>query len=138
MIKNLKGIYAATVVPLKKSKSINEIGLKNHIKDIMNQKILLPIAKLDEMDADQNTKQKQRFSNPVLEKKPISIENKYLHQEGHEENTGIVVYSNNSLRGMGVEENSKINFSKDSEYKFVVNDETLYRMRTKDVCTILS
>ena len=35
MIKNLKGIYAATVVPLKKSKSINEIGLKNHIKDII-------------------------------------------------------------------------------------------------------
>jgi len=70
--------------------------------------------------------------------KPISIENKYLHQEGHEENTGIVVYSNNSLRGMGVEEDSKINFSKDSEYKFVVNNETLYRMRTKDVCTILS
>ena len=70
--------------------------------------------------------------------KPISIENKYLHQEGNEENTGIVVYSNNSLRGMGVEENSKINFSKDSEYKFVVNNETLYRMRTKDVCTILS
>ena len=36
MIKNLKGIYAATVVPLKKNKSINEIALKNHIKDIIN------------------------------------------------------------------------------------------------------
>ena len=35
MIKNLKGIYAATVVPLKKNKSINEIALKNHIKDII-------------------------------------------------------------------------------------------------------
>ena len=28
MKKNLKGIYAATVVPLKKNKSINEIALK--------------------------------------------------------------------------------------------------------------
>ena len=36
MTKNLKGIYAATVVPLKKNKSINEIALKNHIKDIIN------------------------------------------------------------------------------------------------------
>jgi 4-hydroxy-tetrahydrodipicolinate synthase len=36
MIKNLKGIYAATVVPLKKNKSINEIALKNHIKNIIN------------------------------------------------------------------------------------------------------
>ena len=35
MTKNLKGIYAATVVPLKKNKSINEIALKNHIKDII-------------------------------------------------------------------------------------------------------
>ena len=36
MTKNLKGIYAATVVPLKKNKSINEIALKNHIKNIIN------------------------------------------------------------------------------------------------------
>ena len=35
MTKNLKGIYAATVVPLKKNKSINVIALKNHIKDII-------------------------------------------------------------------------------------------------------
>ena len=35
MTKNLKGIYAATVVPLKKNKSIYEIALKNHIKDII-------------------------------------------------------------------------------------------------------
>ena len=35
MTKNLKGIYAATVVPLKKNESINKIALKNHIKDII-------------------------------------------------------------------------------------------------------
>ena len=70
--------------------------------------------------------------------KPVSLEHKYLYEEGLEENTGIVVYSNNSLRDMGVKENCKINFSKDSEYKFVINDKTLYRMKTKDVCTILN
>jgi 4-hydroxy-tetrahydrodipicolinate synthase len=35
MTKKLKGIYAATVVPLKKNKSIDEIALNNHIKDII-------------------------------------------------------------------------------------------------------
>ena len=35
MTKMLKGIYAATVVPLKKDKSINKMALKNHIKDII-------------------------------------------------------------------------------------------------------
>ena len=36
MTKNLKGIYAATVVPLRKNKSIdNEIALTKHIKDII-------------------------------------------------------------------------------------------------------
>tara|TARA_B100000579_G_scaffold433876_1_gene453515 strand:- start:1278 stop:2198 length:921 start_codon:yes stop_codon:yes gene_type:complete len=35
MKKNLKGIYAATVVPLKKNKSINIEALSNHIKDVI-------------------------------------------------------------------------------------------------------
>jgi 4-hydroxy-tetrahydrodipicolinate synthase len=35
MTKNLKGIYAATVVPLRKNKSINISALSNHIKDII-------------------------------------------------------------------------------------------------------
>ena len=35
MTKNLKGIYAATVVPLRKNKSIDIGALSNHIKDII-------------------------------------------------------------------------------------------------------
>ena len=35
MTKNLKGIYAATVVPLRENKSINISALSNHIKDII-------------------------------------------------------------------------------------------------------
>ena len=35
MTKNLKGIYAATVVPLKKNKSLDLNGLSKHIKDVI-------------------------------------------------------------------------------------------------------
>ena len=66
------------------------------------------------------------------------MENKYLHEEGYEENTGIVVYSNKKLKDLGVEEGSKVNFRKDSEYEFEINEEKLYRMSTKDICTILN
>ena len=38
MTKNLKGIYAATVVPLRKNKSIDKNALLNHIKDIIKTK----------------------------------------------------------------------------------------------------
>ena len=36
MNKNLKGIYAATVVPLKKNKSLDVNGLSRHIKEVIN------------------------------------------------------------------------------------------------------
>ena len=37
-MKNFKGIYAATIVPLKKDKSINKNYLKKHLKEIINIK----------------------------------------------------------------------------------------------------
>ena len=37
-MKNFKGIYAATIVPLKKDKSINKNYLKKHFKEIINIK----------------------------------------------------------------------------------------------------
>ena len=70
--------------------------------------------------------------------KPIDIENNYLYEEGLEENTGIVIYSNNKLNKLGVKEGSKVNYRKDSEYEFEVNNQKLYRMRTRDICTILN
>tara|TARA_B100001057_G_scaffold493393_1_gene587707 strand:- start:2057 stop:2977 length:921 start_codon:yes stop_codon:yes gene_type:complete len=36
MNKNLKGIYAATVVPLRKNKSLDKHGLSKHIKEVIN------------------------------------------------------------------------------------------------------
>ena len=38
MNNNFKGIYAATVVPLKKNKSLDQNGLSRHIKDVINTK----------------------------------------------------------------------------------------------------
>ena len=35
-------------------------------------------------------------------------------------------------------EGNKVNFTKDSEYEFIINDEKLYRMRANDICTILN
>ena len=70
--------------------------------------------------------------------KPIDIENKYLYEEGLEGNTGVVVYSNKKLNKLGVKEGSKVNYRKDSEYEFEINNQKIYRMRTRDICTILN
>lgn len=69
--------------------------------------------------------------------RPVDIENGYLHEEGHEINTGVLVYGNKDLDRLGVPEGSKIKFTKNSEYEFDVEGETLYRMRTNDVCAVL-
>ena len=42
------------------------------------------------------------------------------------------------LKKLGVKEGNKVNFTKDSEYEFIINDEKLYRMRANDICTILN
>lgn len=69
--------------------------------------------------------------------KPVDKENMYLYEEGLEENTGIMKYSNPKLERMGVTDGDKVKFSKDSEYEFSVDNEVLYRMNTKDVVAIL-
>ena len=45
---------------------------------------------------------------------------------------------NKILKKLGVKEGNKVNFTKDSEYEFIINDEKLYRMRVNDICTILN
>ena len=67
---------------------------------------------------------------------PIEKENAYL-EEGTEINTGFVVYDNDGLNNLGVKSGDKVNFTKDSEYEFTINDTVLYRMRTKDICALL-
>jgi hypothetical protein len=69
--------------------------------------------------------------------KPLDIENSYLYEEGLEDNTGFLVYSNNTLLDLGVNEGDKVNFRKDSEYEFEVDGNLLYRMKSSDICTVL-
>jgi co-chaperonin GroES (HSP10) len=67
----------------------------------------------------------------------LDIENSYLYEEGLEDNTGFLVYSNNTLLDLGVNEGDKVNFRKDSEYEFEVDGNLLYRMKSSDICTVL-
>ena len=64
--------------------------------------------------------------------------NSYLYEEGEEENTGVVVYSNPSLESLDIYTGSKVNFTKNSEYEFTINDQKMYRMRTNDICVLLN
>jgi co-chaperonin GroES (HSP10) len=68
---------------------------------------------------------------------PIDKENSYLYEEGTELNTGYVVYDNDYLNDLGVKLGDKVNFTKNSEYEFTINDTVLYRMRTNDICALL-
>lgn len=53
-----------------------------------------------------------------------------LHRtdEKEEKHVGIIKYSNTFEPG------TKVGFTKNSEYKFVVDDEKLYKMRDQDIC----
>lgn len=69
--------------------------------------------------------------------RPIDKENPYLYEKALEENTGELVYGNKRLTSRGVDSGSLIKFSKNSEYEFLVNDEVLYRMNTRDVIALI-
>lgn len=67
------------------------------------------------------------FVRPVKQKKYdtfLEIPN----NEREVEFVGDMVYSNQYLRNLGVEEGTRIIYSKDSEYAFDINGETLYCM----------
>lgn len=70
--------------------------------------------------------------------KPVDKENSYLYEEGDELHTGVMVYSNTHLNKLGVNNGDKVNFTKNSEYEFFINNERLFRMRTNDICTVLN
>jgi hypothetical protein len=47
---------------------------------------------------------------------------------------GVVVYGNKTLSSMGVEEGDVVSFQPESEYKFIIDDQTLYRMYNRNIC----
>ncbi len=68
--------------------------------------------------------------------KPI-VENKKWIGEVEIEHQGMVKYTNNYLKSIGVNEGDKIAFNVDSEYEFVLEGEKLYRMRNNSILAIL-
>lgn len=64
---------------------------------------------------------------------PIKYEqDELLHRVDvqEEEHVGIVKYINHDF----IKPGDKVGFTKNSEYKFNIDDQKLYRMKTKDIC----
>ena len=61
-----------------KLKKIEDLD-QSHLKDVMNKKVLLPIAKI--VEDWENNEQDRAFENPVLQRKPISIETALIFGE---------------------------------------------------------
>ena len=55
--------------------------------------------------------------------KPLDIENSYLYEEGLEDNTGFLVYSNNTLLDLGVNEGDKVKVAEEEIIKPDPEDE---------------
>ena len=70
---------------------------------------------------------------------PVKSENNTLFNHNNEDHslkplTGVVVYGNEYLSGMGVDEGDVVSFQPESEYKFTIEGETLYRMYNRNIC----
>ena len=74
------------------------------------------------------------FIKPI-EKEEVEIKNKFFikHYSSELEQYGIVKYSNEDLKVQNINEGDIVIFSKDSEYKYNVYGEKLYRMKTTDI-----
>lgn len=64
------------------NKKSNEISLVNdldehHLKEILNKKILLPLPQI----VENNNKKEENFENPILSRRPISIETALIFGE---------------------------------------------------------
>lgn len=65
--------------------------------------------------------------------KPVDYEqDELLHRSDkiEEDHIGVIKYINHKELKPG----DRIAFTKNSEYKFIINDEKLYRMKTRDIC----
>ena len=64
--------------------------------------------------------------------KPI-IDNNVLNQNKEKPLTGILKYSNDILKNMGVEEEDLVGFTPVSEFEFIVDNERFYCMKSNDI-----
>jgi len=70
--------------------------------------------------------------------KPVASRDYYVKNFSKEEPlTGIIKYSNEQLKALGVKEGDEVCFEPHSEYEFNVEGEKLYRMYTRNITMTL-
>ena len=66
--------------------------------------------------------------------KPIEYEERYLKENISEQPLiGTMVYSNETLRSVGIDDGDTVSFIPETEYEFVIDGEKLYRMFDKHI-----
>jgi len=70
--------------------------------------------------------------------KPADVEDSYLYKNiSNEPLVGIIKYPNEYLKSFGITSGDKISYKPESEYEFVVDDETLYRIFDHQITMVL-
>ena len=64
--------------------------------------------------------------------KPI-LSNNHLDSIKEQINIGIVKYTNNSLKALGITSGELITFTPSSEFEFIIEGERLYCMKSNDI-----
>lgn len=72
------------------------------------------------------------FVRPLEKDKEVILTN-----QKNKELTGELVYGNPKLTELGVKVGDEVCFTPESEYEFEIETETLYRMKTKDICVLI-
>jgi len=66
------------------------------------------------------------FVKPIKEKSHLTVNNEKEH-------FGILKYSNSSLEAVGLKPGALVIFTPNSEFEFIIDDEKLYCMKSKDI-----
>jgi len=66
------------------------------------------------------------FVKPIKEKSHLTVSNEKEH-------FGILKYSNSSLEAVGLKPGALVIFTPNSEFEFIIDDEKLYCMKSKDI-----
>ena len=64
--------------------------------------------------------------------KPI-LNNYFLENRKEQPNVGIVKYTNNTLKALGITPGTLITFTPNSEFEFIIDGERLYCMKSNDI-----
>ena len=66
------------------------------------------------------------FVKPLAEKNKLSVNKEQKH-------IGVIKYGNDSLKAVNVKEKDIVCFTPNSEYEFIIDNNRLYRMKTRDI-----